>query len=80
MIERDLVTKIEPFEEDVDEENLPNDWERYLVTKIEPFEEDVAEENLPFDWERSCHQNRSFWGGCNWRKSATWLREILSPK
>ena len=25
MIERDLVTKIEPFEEDVDEENPPHD-------------------------------------------------------
>ena len=69
MVERDLVTKMEPFEEDVDEENPPNDWERYLVTKIEPFEEDVAEEgpphvaveNLPHDWEISCHQNRTFY-------------------
>ena len=26
-MERDLVTKIEPFEEDVAEENPPHDWE-----------------------------------------------------
>ena len=52
MIVKDLVTKIEPSEEDVAEENLPLDWERYLVTKIEPFEENVAVENPPHDWER----------------------------
>ena len=50
MIEKDLVTKIEPFEEAVVVvvENPPHDWER-LITKIEPFEEEAAVENPPYD-------------------------------
>ena len=42
-MESDLVTKIEPFEDDVAEENPPH------LSPIGPFEEDVAEENLQLD-------------------------------
>ena len=59
MIKGDLVTKIEPSEENVAEENPPH----------------VAVENPPYDWEISCHQNRTFWRECSCRESATWLRK-----
>ena len=48
MIEKDLVTEMEPFEEVVFVENPPHDCER-LVTKKEAFEEEAAVENLPHD-------------------------------
>ena len=47
MIEKDVVTKIEPFEEDVAVENPPHDWERSWHQKLEPFEDYVAVENTP---------------------------------
>ena len=47
--ERDLVTKIEPFEEDVAEENPPHDWERSWHQN-RTFHAKSGGPNLKNDW------------------------------